>query len=91
MDLHNILIPLYEADVKKLRTILKRRRFEFAHSSLSRSVQKLESSVSCRIPVVVAQQSTQPLAAIHLPFLHRSELRLGRPPLTPACRPVAAP
>ena len=35
MDLHNILIPLYEADVKKLRTILKRRRFEFAHSSLS--------------------------------------------------------
>jgi hypothetical protein len=30
MDLHNILIPLYEADVKKLRTILKRRRFEFA-------------------------------------------------------------
>ena len=30
MDLHNILLPLYEADVKKLRTILKRRRFEFA-------------------------------------------------------------
>ena len=30
MDLHNILIPLYEAEVKKLRTILKRRRFEFA-------------------------------------------------------------
>lgn len=30
MDLHNILIPLYEADVKKLRTTLKRRRFEFA-------------------------------------------------------------
>ncbi len=29
MDLHNILIPLYEAEVKKLRTILKRRRFEF--------------------------------------------------------------
>jgi hypothetical protein len=23
MDLHNILIPLYEADVTKLRTILK--------------------------------------------------------------------
>jgi len=35
MDLHNILIPLYEAEVKKLRTILKRRRFEFAPSSLS--------------------------------------------------------
>ena len=34
MDLHNILIPLYEAEVKKLRTILKRRRFEFAPSSL---------------------------------------------------------
>jgi ribonuclease HIII len=30
MDLHNILIPLYEADVNKLRTTLKRRRFEFA-------------------------------------------------------------
>ena len=30
MDLDNILIPLYEAEVKKLRTILKRRRFEFA-------------------------------------------------------------
>jgi ribonuclease HIII len=30
MDLHNILIPLYEADVKKLRTTLKRRRYEFA-------------------------------------------------------------
>jgi ribonuclease HIII len=30
MDLHNILIPLYETDVKKLRTTLKRRRFEFA-------------------------------------------------------------
>ena len=25
MDLHNILIPLRDADVKKLRTILKRR------------------------------------------------------------------
>ena len=30
MDLHNMLIPLYEADVKELRTTLKRRRFEFA-------------------------------------------------------------
>ncbi|MEK6232129.1 MAG: hypothetical protein N2A42_09765 [Luteolibacter sp.] len=30
MNLHNILIPLYGADVKKLRTTLKRRRFEFA-------------------------------------------------------------
>ena len=35
MDPGNILIPLYKTDVKKLRTILKRRRFEFAHSSLS--------------------------------------------------------
>ena len=29
MDRHNILIQLYKADVKKLRTSLKRRRFEF--------------------------------------------------------------
>ncbi len=32
-----------------------------------RSVQKLESSHSCRVPVVVAKQTPKPLAAIHLP------------------------
>jgi hypothetical protein len=33
-----------------------------------RSVQKLESSVSRRIPVVIAKKSTKPLVAIHLPI-----------------------
>ena len=40
MDLHNILIPRYEAEVTKLRTILKRRRCEFAeraHATLFRT------------------------------------------------------
>ena len=41
--------------------------------SRPRSVQKLESSISCRVPVVVAKQTPKPLAAVHLPFLHRSE------------------
>ena len=41
-----------------------------------RSVQKLESSISCCIPVIVAKQSTKPLAASHLPRFHRSELRI---------------
>jgi phage terminase large subunit-like protein len=33
-----------------------------------RSVQKLKSSVSCGIPVVVAKQTAKPLAAVHPPF-----------------------
>jgi len=36
-----------------------------------RSVQKPESSLSCRVPVVVAKQTSKPLAAAHLPF-HRT-------------------
>jgi DNA-directed RNA polymerase subunit N (RpoN/RPB10) len=39
-----------------------------------RSVRKLESSVSRRVPVVVAQQSAKPLAVVHPPFF-RSGLR----------------
>jgi hypothetical protein len=35
MKLVNILIPLREPDVKMIRRTLKKRRFEFAHSSLS--------------------------------------------------------
>ena len=40
-----------------------------------RVVRKKKSSMSCRIPVVVAKQSAKPLAALHLPFFRRSELR----------------
>jgi transcriptional regulator with AAA-type ATPase domain len=46
---------------------------------LPRSVQKQESPVSCRIPVVVAKQSAEPLAAVHLPFPRRAELPLDDP------------
>ena len=42
-----------------------------------RSVQKLESLVSCGIPVVVAKQSAKPLAAVYPPFFRRSELGLN--------------
>ena len=45
----------------------------------SRAVQKLESSISRCILAVVARQSTKPLAAAHLPFFGRSELRLDDP------------
>jgi hypothetical protein len=42
---------------------------------LRRTVQKLESSISCRIPVVVAKKSAKPLAATQLPFLHQVHWR----------------
>ena len=42
-----------------------------------RRVQKLESLVSCGIPVVVAKQSAKPLAAVYPPFFRRSELGLN--------------
>jgi len=42
--------------------------FQFELLRVGRSLQKPESSISCRIPVVVAKQSAKPLAAVHLPY-----------------------
>ena len=40
------------------------------------SVRELESPISCRFPVVVTQQSSKPLAALHLTLPIRTEVRL---------------
>jgi|GEM_PF-1896004 len=65
MDLHNILIPLYEAEVKKLRAILKRRRFEFAeraHAHFTAKKGRLSTRTArrlwCSMPFVASCSSS---------------------------------
>jgi ribonuclease HIII len=60
MDIHNILIPLSEADVKKLRTTLKRRRFEFAerdHAHFTAKKGRLHVTVYENCPKALVQGS----------------------------------
>ena len=67
MDLHNILIPLYEADVKKLRTTLKRRRFEFAereHAHFTAKKGRLHVTVYKNGPKALEQGNEARCAAL---------------------------
>jgi ribonuclease HIII len=58
MDRHNILIPLREADVKKVRTTLKCRRFEFAardHAFFTAKKDRLHVTVYEKGPKALVQ------------------------------------
>jgi ribonuclease HIII len=58
MDRHNILIPLREADLRKIRTALKRRRFEFAerdHAYFTASKGTLHVTVYKKGPKALVQ------------------------------------